>query len=93
MIFSNSLDRKGVFVVTLLVEPVFDAGDSFSNVVGVNLEFIVIDVLIVVQIRLIDEMPAGLPASTMIFDVVCESHTLCEGMFVFSNWEARVLEH
>ena len=93
LVSPHSLNRKLGVVVALLVEPVLDAGNSFRNVVSISLEFIVIDVLIVVQIRLIDEMPAGLPASTMIFDVVCESNTLSEGMFIFSNWEASVLKH
>lgn len=93
LVSSDGLNRKSVFIVTFLVEPVGDAGNGFGNVVGVSFEIIVINILIVVQIRLINKMPAGLPASTMIFDVVSKGNTFGECMLVFPNWETIVLKH
>jgi len=92
LVFSYGLNCESVFIVSFLVEPIFDTSDGFGYVVSISFEMIVIDILIVVQIRLINKMPAGLPSSSMIFDVVGESNTFSKCMFILTNWEARILK-
>jgi len=92
LVFSYGLNHKSVFVVAFLVEPVGDIGNGFGNVVGVRFEIIVINILIVVQIRLINKMPGRLPLPTMIFDVVSKGNTFSECMLIFPNWETIVLK-
>jgi hypothetical protein len=92
LVFSYGLNCECIFIVSFLVEPIFDTGNGFGNVVCSHSEIVMIDILIVVQIRLINKMPAGLPSSSMIFDVVSESNTFGECMFIFANWEARILK-
>jgi len=86
LVLSCCLNDKIVFVIAFLVEPVFDASDGFSDVMGISCEIIVANVLIVVQIRLVNKMPGGLPSTSVILDVVSKSDTLSESMLIFSNW-------
>jgi len=92
LVFSDRLNCECIFIVSFLVEPILDASDGFGYVVSIGFEVIVIDIRIVVQIRLINKMPAGLPTSSVIFDVVGESNTFSERVFIFTNWEARILK-
>jgi hypothetical protein len=92
LVLSYGLDDEFVVVVSCFVEPVGDTSDGLGDVVGIGLEFIVINVLVVVQIRLIDEMPRGLPGASVVLDIVSESDTLGESMFVFTDWESVLLK-
>jgi hypothetical protein len=60
---------------------------------GISFEIVVINILIVVEIRLINEMPACLPSSTVIFYIVGKSYTFGESVLVFSDWETIVLKN
>jgi len=92
LVFGYGFNDEIIFVITFLVEPVFDAGDGFSDVVSSSFKFIVINVLIVVQIRLINKMPSGLPTTSVVLDVISKSDTFGESMLVFSNWESIFLK-
>lgn len=79
-------------IISFLVEPVFDSSDGLSDVVGISFELWVVRDILIVGIRLIDEMPRGLPVSTVIFDIVGESDAFGESVLVFSDWETVVLK-
>jgi len=92
LVLSHGLNDEFGVVVSCFVEPVGETSDGLGDVVGILLEFIVCNVLIVVQIRLINKMPGRLPCATVVFDIVGESDTLGESMLVFTNWEPVLLK-
>jgi hypothetical protein len=92
LVLSHGLNDKFGVVVSFFVEPVCEASDGLGDVVGIRLEVIVCNVLIVVQIRLINKMPGPLPCTTVVFDIIGESDTLGESMLVFTNWESVLLK-
>lgn len=63
------------------LDPVDDCGDREVNRVSVELEpWVVIDVATLVEVWLVDEVPAGLPAATLSLDFVSKSCALNEGV-------------
>lgn len=93
LVFSNCLNIKLSIITFSFIKPVCDSSNGFSNIVGIWFEIVVANIRIIVKIWLINEMPARLPASSMIFDIVSKCDALSKSVLIFSDWESIVLKN
>ena len=83
-------------IIVLLIDPVLETGDGLGDVVGIwNEVWVVRDVIPLIEIWGINEMPSGLVGATFVLNVVSESDTFDEGVVALLLGPAwvRLLEH
>ena len=74
-----------LLVVALVGQPVDDVGDVLGDVVHILLELgVVLQVAALVKVGDVDEVPVGLPAASLVLNLVSECSTLHEGVHVFA---------
>jgi len=75
----------GLFVSIFLIHPHLDGGNSLSDIIGVSNEFWeILDCSIwIIEIRLINEMPSGLPRSSVVLNLIGKGSTLNEWVLSF----------
>ena len=75
----------GLVISGFLSHPHFDGSNCLGDIVIIGLEFWeILDCgTCIIKIRLIDEMPSGLPGSTSVLDLVSEGSALNEWVLSF----------
>lgn len=74
-----------LLVVSLIRQPVDNVGDVLGDVVHILLELgVVLEVATLVEVGDVNEVPVGLPAATLVLDLVSEGGTLNEGVLVLT---------
>jgi len=90
LVLLNSVHNGGVNKAVLIsggsAEPVNDPWDGDGNVLGIKLElWVIIAVAPLIEEGDVDEVPAGLPAATLVFDHVGERSSLNEDVVLLTG--------